>query len=83
LKIDVQGAEILVLEGGKRVLDATEHVVIEVTFYAHYEEDALFPEIHEWMTEAGFVLWAMNPLQRNHGRAMWADALYTRGSVPT
>ena len=76
LKIDVQGYEMQVLAGAVQTLEKAKLVHMEVCFYHHYEGDTLFPELHERMSEAGFVLANMSEPMVVGGRAMWADATY-------
>jgi FkbM family methyltransferase len=78
LKLDVQGGELAVLQGGRQALGKTSAVLIEVTFFSHYEGDATFGPLHDEMTRLGFVLTAMSePGRTEDGRATWADACYT------
>ncbi|MGC1852672.1 MAG: FkbM family methyltransferase, partial [Solirubrobacterales bacterium] len=79
LKLDVQGGELAVLRGGRRVLEHTAAVLIEVLFLPHYEGDTTFPGIHEAMTDLGFVLMDLSrPFRLDEGPALWADACYAR-----
>jgi FkbM family methyltransferase len=55
VKVDVQGAELHVLDGAKTVLEDTEAVILEVSFF---QFDGSFPEFYEvirYMKERGFV----------------------------
>jgi FkbM family methyltransferase len=84
LKVDVQGGEREVLEGGSRTLGRTRAVMIEMTFFSHYEGDAGFEELHEQMTGFGFELVSMAPPGRAHiGAPSWVDALYVRPAAAT
>jgi FkbM family methyltransferase len=79
LKLDVQGGELAVLRGGRQVLERTAAVLVEVVFVPHYEGDASFADIHEAMTELGYVLMDLAPLFRlDDGPALWTDACYAR-----
>jgi FkbM family methyltransferase len=78
LKIDVQGYERAVLNGGSRTLGKTTWLLIEGNFRSHYEGDLLFPELHAHLAASGFLLTGMSAPFVRGGEALWADALYTR-----
>ncbi len=54
LKIDVQGAELDVLEGSQDVLQKTLMIVAEVEFQALYENQPLFGDVCEYLAGVGF-----------------------------
>ncbi|MDP1875921.1 FkbM family methyltransferase [Phenylobacterium sp.] len=56
LKIDVQGAEHLVLEGAKQSLPAIAFVYVECSYISLYDDQALFSQIMGQMAAAGFEL---------------------------
>lgn len=76
LKIDVQGAELGVLQGATRTLRQTDYVLIEVNFTPEYVGGSTFPEVNEHLTERGFELIDMSRPMRIDGRAVSADAVY-------
>jgi FkbM family methyltransferase len=79
LKLDVQGGELAVLEGGGRTLERTSAVLAEVLFQPHYEGDAGFAPLHAAMVELGFQLFDLSEPDRvGDGPALWADASYVR-----
>ena len=80
LKIDVQGAELDVLGGGRDVLSRTRAVLLEVNFVPHYEGEASFGRLHEHMLGAGFRLRAMHEAKaaESTGHLLWTDACYVR-----
>jgi len=55
LKIDVQGYEIKVLEGGEEVVRQADIIFIETTFKPLYKDQPLFREIYTWLEARGFV----------------------------
>jgi FkbM family methyltransferase len=55
LKIDVQGAELDVLEGAERTLGSSELVVLEVSFFKFFEEGPECVDILAYMKARGFV----------------------------
>jgi len=58
LKIDAQGAELSILEGGRRLLSerAVTFIYLEVNFVAFYDGSPLFPEVYERLYSSGYRL---------------------------
>lgn len=91
IKIDVQGAELIVLENGPRTLSSALVVEIEAEFVALYKTQPLFGDIQRFMAERGFVLHKFldmagrcfrpirlpNPCQPM-SQLLWADAIFVR-----
>lgn len=79
LKIDVQGAENLVLNGAQQTLARTNMVWVEVSFVRLYEQSALFHETHHHMRSKGFQLAELQDGFRGPtGELLQADALFIR-----
>lgn len=94
LKVDVQGADLDVLQGGQQIIAATTlAIMIEVEFSAIYRGQPLFSDIDQYLRSQGFVLFdltmdnswcrlprAISPFQsqRRGGQLLWADAIYLR-----
>lgn len=79
IKLDVQGGELAVLEGGERTLERTRCVLMEVTFVSHYEDDADFQRLNQELLDRGFALTAISdPGRTRRGDVTWADACYSR-----
>jgi FkbM family methyltransferase len=92
LKIDVQGAELDVLEGAVRTLSGTAVVELEVEFVPVYEGQPLFAEIDGFMRQNGFLLHrlvdvagrSLRPFTAGGNRyrpisqILWADAVYIK-----
>ena len=80
MKIDVQGVEARVLNGGPRTLRRVENLLIEVSFYDFYESQSSFRSVEELLEPAGLYLWAITKNSRNpmNGRTDWANAVYRR-----
>jgi FkbM family methyltransferase len=77
LKIDVQGAELEVLEGASEILVRTSAVLLEVTTRSHYVGDASFSTLHDAMSGSGFALANLSePFVNPTGEALWFDACY-------
>ncbi|MDP8244101.1 MAG: FkbM family methyltransferase [Candidatus Hinthialibacter antarcticus] len=55
LKIDVQGAELDVLESGLQVLQKTEFAIIETSFFRFYENGKTIVDLIEFMKSQGFA----------------------------
>jgi FkbM family methyltransferase len=79
IKLDVQGGELAVLQGGEGVLERTQAVLMEVTFVSHYEDDADFQRLNRELLDRGFTLTAISdPGRTRRGDVTWADACYSR-----
>ncbi len=92
LKIDVQGAELMVFEHGPRVLSETLLIQTEVEFLPLYKEQPLFAEVDIHLRRAGFQFHtflgfgsrAFKPLVKNKQptagfrQLLWSDAVYVR-----
>ena len=91
IKIDVQGAELDIFEGGTRTLHDALFVVSEVEFVPLYEGQPLFGDLSTWMRSRGMMFHkflgmagrVMKPLTA-HGSGvypvqfMWSDAVFVR-----
>jgi FkbM family methyltransferase len=83
IKLDVQGAELDVLNGAHATLERTRCVLMEVTFVSHYEDDADFQRLNRELLDRGFALTAISdPGRTRHGEVTWADACYSRRPSP-
>ncbi len=69
-----------VLAGAEETLRKTQVVVMEVTFYPHYEGDASFDTLHRFMARNGFVLSNLSEPFKVGGVAMWSDAVYCKST---
>lgn len=54
LKIDTQGTEKLILEGGKKLLKKVAVIHLEASFRKLYQNQSLFNDIHGFLTKQGF-----------------------------
>lgn len=91
LKLDIQGAELLALEGATRVLNSTLMMQTEVEFIPLYQDQPLFSDIDAFMRKQGFILHCLTGagsrpfLPMRHGKSdssypqwIWSDAIYIR-----
>jgi FkbM family methyltransferase len=63
LKIDVQGAELDVLEGATETLSDTEYVVLETSLFQFFEGAPLFAEVVSFMAKRDFVAYDVLAIQ--------------------
>jgi len=73
IKIDVQGAELEVLEGASYLLKKCEIVILEVSFYRFLKTNPVFSEVVIYMKEKGFEVFdicdfSYRPLDGNLGQ---------------
>ena len=54
VKIDVQGYEMRVLDGGEKLINNADFVIIEASFYPLYKDQPLFEDIYEHLIRRGF-----------------------------
>jgi FkbM family methyltransferase len=82
MKVDIQGAERQLIQGGHAALRRVNTIYIEVMFQEQYSGAALFPELHELLLTGGFRLRHLSDgrLGRD-GSLTYADALYIRPPV--
>lgn len=78
IKIDVQGYEKQVIEGGVNVFSRATIAVVEVSFTELYQDQPLFDDIYDVMMKLGFryagnIEQFSNP---NDGRPLFADAIF-------
>ena len=79
LKLDVQGAEHLVLHGGQKTLARTNMVWTEISFKRLYEDACLHHEIYDLLAQKGFALFELESGFRSpSGELIQADALFIR-----
>lgn len=92
VKIDVQGSELAVFQGGTKALAGATIVQTEVEFVELYEGQPLFADIDRFLRGAGFQFHTLltfggrcfkpmlidNDPNRGLRQLLWADALYVR-----
>jgi FkbM family methyltransferase len=81
LKLDVQGAELLVLEGAARMLESKKINVIytEVEFIEIYKGQPLFHEITAFLSTYNYQLFGLHTAHKfDNGQLAWGDAIYIK-----
>ena len=77
-KIDVQGFELHVINGGIDTLTKADVVVLEVSFHEFYEGQPLFADIHARMQALGFVYRGNveQYVSKDKSSVLYADAIF-------
>jgi FkbM family methyltransferase len=80
IKIDVQGAEDRVIQGGSAVFSAAAFVMIEMAFVPIYDGQPLFEEVHALLRACGLRLAGFkNQIdEAQTGQPLFAHCLYHR-----
>lgn len=88
LKLDIQGAELLALQGAERVLSQTGVIHCEVEFAEIYRGQCLFPEVQLFLNARGFSLidilvphryaYVTQSAVDSRDRLLWGDAVFFR-----
>jgi FkbM family methyltransferase len=88
LQIDVQGAELQVLEGAVQTLNQSVLAIqTEVEFSPLYENQPLFADVDTFLRRQGFMLFDLSKSQMvrssirsmvRPGQLLWGDAIYLR-----
>lgn len=77
IKIDVQGAELLVLQGAEEALKITDYIYLEVSLKKIYNDIPTFEEIQNWLNLKGFVLIEMTPAYKSkNDELLQVDCLF-------
>ena len=82
MKIDTQGAEELVLEGGKSSLSKINAIILEVSLFDYYDHKTSFSDIEKYLLPIGFELFSILEISNNpmNGRTDWVEVLYKKVS---
>lgn len=92
LKMDIQGAELTVLQNGPEVLQQCVAIQLEVSYIALYKDQPTFGDVDVWMRSQGFVphcflavkRWSIAPLVKNNNirlpfnQLLESDIVYVR-----
>ena len=80
MKIDVQGFEDRVLNGGEQTLLRTRVLIVEISFIELYSGQLLFDDLYSVIRNRGFSCVGFEEVSRdrNSGRSLQADAVFVR-----
>ena len=91
IKIDTQGSELDIFNGGKNSLKNVVKIICEVEFVPIYEDQPLFGDVNKFLNENGFMFnkflglsgRALKPLIPNKdlnkaSQHMWSDAVFIK-----
>jgi len=89
MKLDVQGAELAVLQNATRQLETTLLIQTEVEFVPLYENQPLYGDIDAFLRQHGFLLLTLFHIHRRMmkpayskqmagAQSLWTDALFIR-----
>ncbi len=79
MKVDIQGAERQLIEGGRHALKSVSVLYTEVMFTPQYAGAAGFEELHRLLCDAGFRLRGLSEGRLGtDGALAYADALFVR-----
>jgi FkbM family methyltransferase len=82
IKVDAQGAETKIIDGGQRIFGLASVVLIETNFVPLYHGEGRFNEIHARLAKLGFQLsgFRSQHLAKVGGRPLFAHCIYERHS---
>lgn len=78
LKLDTQGFELPILKGASNVLKDVLCIQLETQFKPMYKNQALFPEVKEFLEAHGFILRQLIVNGPYEGEFLEADAYFSR-----
>lgn len=78
LKLDVQGFEKKVLEGGTNFLKRVDYLLFETSFIPMYKDEPLFDELHQFVSQYGFEILAPVGILKVKNKILQLDFLYKR-----
>jgi FkbM family methyltransferase len=79
LKLDVQGFELAVLDGGQRAFEAAVSLEVEMSFVPLYSGQASFGGLFDRLRAVGFEFYDIDPgFRAKNGRLLQIDGLFIR-----
>ena len=83
IKIDVQGAEILVLKGGNNLIKNTSFIILELPFMGEYNKSVPnFLEHIKYMDSIGFIPYDIVELHKNENILIQIDIIFINKTHP-
>ena len=83
IKLDVQGAELQVLEGARRALESVQVLFLEVAVLEYNRGVPLFADVVRFLDERGFVLYDAAALHRAPNDSLsQCDLIFARADSP-
>jgi FkbM family methyltransferase len=81
VKIDTQGYELKVIEGGRRVISNADMVLVEMSFETLYRDQPLFEDVYDVLRGLGLRLAGINGVSHDPstGRCLQCDGVFVRG----
>ena len=83
IKLDVQGAELKVLDGLKEVINSFEVIILEVSLHNYNKDSPLFDKVMNFMNNKGFRLYDLFDLKRlgnNESFLVQFDCVFVRNN---
>ena len=83
IKLDVQGAELKVLDGLKELINFFEIIILEVSLHNYNKNSPLFNDVMTYMNNKGFRLYDLFDLKRlgdNESFLIQSDCIFVRNN---
>ena len=80
IKIDTQGSELDIIEGGLNLCNKAKGILLEVSLTQYNENAPLYDEVIDYMTSHGFIKTEILDEARNHG-SYQQDILFINGKL--
>lgn len=84
LKMDVQGGELKVLQGAKKMLgsQSINFIYSEVWFIEGYENQPLYHDVASYLASFGYKPFGLYNMHfRKDGHHLWGDAIFYKGGI--
>jgi FkbM family methyltransferase len=80
VKIDTQGYELPVINGGRRVIANADIVIVEMSFASLYEDQPLFDDVYEALRNLGLRLAGIHGVSHDQltGKCLQCDGIFLR-----
>lgn len=81
IKLDVQGADLDVLQGGSQAVRSARIIMVEVSLSQYNDGAPLSAEVIAYLHAQGFVLLAINEILFRHGRPIQLDLCFVHADL--